>query len=173
MLGSAIGTLNVLRGNVGVAALPGETATITTINLGAPVTDAFSSNQVGLITGTGLTLTTWNQFSGTGLLMPTNTVTPATVTGGQLTTGGSGYYTTLNNEGGAIFPNSAGTITTLNLRSGVTDFTGSRTARTVTTPKIWPAATLSYDAAVLTFTNGLAAQGPLSLSTVPLQSLQN
>ena len=51
---------------------------------------------------------------------------------------------------------------------GVTGFTRNRTARTVTTPKIWPGAAIIYDKDVVTLTNALAPQAIVQIyATTP------
>ena len=135
-------------GGLGVAVdLPGETTTIRKIS----ISDVTSASRVFL--GTGVTVTTWEQYGGNNILQAAATVTTVTVVGGSLLTEGTAATTTMNAKGGTITSNSTGTITTLNMDSGTVDFTQSNQARTVTTVS-WTTSrgTLKADGAVLTVT---------------------
>ncbi|TXH59103.1 MAG: hypothetical protein E6Q97_00580 [Desulfurellales bacterium] len=149
--GSNIATLEVKKGNVGVAVQTGDTATVATILC------AFLSNAQGdvqLKIGSGVTLTTLTQSGGQcdlGCAATTVSVSPD----GVLTTSGTGAITTLNLNGTA-YPNSTGTITTINLYAGVLDFRRDRSGRTVTTLNILPREQQGptvYNTAAITFTN--------------------
>ena len=148
LLGSAITTLEIVRGNLGLAALDGETATVTTIKVG------YVNNQQGDVNftiGSGVTLTTLDQGGGIGVLRCAAT----TVTNGvnsQLRTEGSGAITTINAYG-TCEPNSTGTITNLNVY-GTVDFSKSKIARTVTNCTLYPGARL-IRGPWMTFTNGI------------------
>lgn len=129
--GANITTLTVKKGNVGLAVLPGETITVATIVCG------FLTNQgsdVNLTIGSGVSLTTLTQNGGTCEQRCAST-TSTCASGATLTTSGSGAIGTLNAYGN-VFPNSTGTVTTLNWRLGNLDFSRDKTARTVTTLNI-------------------------------------
>jgi hypothetical protein len=144
--GSNVTTLTVDKGNVGVAALDGDTATVATVQIGYVSTAASDSN---VTIGSGVTLTTLNQ--GAGICELKCAATTVTVgASGTLTTTGSGAITTVNVYGTAYL-NSTGTITTLNVY-GTADFSQLRTARTVTTTNLYPGATLKWPNGI-TFTN--------------------
>ena len=150
---SASTNVTIYKGRVGIAYLPGETSTFGTI---AAYYGSDVNNDVKLTIGSGVTLTTYLQTGGDNELICG--CTTATITGGALTTEGSGTITTLNADGGTITANSTGTITNLNVQpeSGrfvTVDFTGSAEARTVTNCALDPGGTLKYDPAVITFTN--------------------
>ena len=135
-------------GGVGIAVdVPGETTTIRKV----AISDESSTSRV--FTGTGVTITTWEQYGGDNILQAAATVTTVDVIGGALLTEGSAATTTMNAKGGTITSNSTGTITTLNMDSGVVDFLQSKQARTVTTVS-WTTSrgTLKADGAVLTAT---------------------
>ncbi len=151
--GSAIDELAVLGGNVGVAAIHGETATVTTCRVTGTSADVWI--------GAGVTLTTLRVNAGTVRLRCA--ATTVAVYGGTLYTEEAGAITTVNLEGGTIYPNSSGTVTTLNAEGGTADFTKSGLARTVTTLKQNPGSTLTYDPAVLTITTQAAPDDPISL----------
>jgi hypothetical protein len=132
ILGSAIGTLSVNGGSVGVAIAGDETSTVTTIRL----------LDGDLYVGEGTTLTTLYVSGGAALQGCSSTTTE--IHGGSIETIRSGTISTLNVYGGSATPNSSGTITTLNLYGGQCDFTQSGVARTVTTTNV-----LAYDPADL------------------------
>jgi len=123
LLGSAIGVLNVTGGQVGVAVRAGETATVTTARL--------QSDSSSLWLGEGVTLTTYQQQAGTGILRCG--ATTVLVYDGTLLTQEVAAITTLNQKGGAITANGTGTVGTWNLYAGVIDLQKSGAARTITT----------------------------------------
>ncbi len=151
--GSAIDELAILGGNVGVAAIHGETATVTTCRVTG------SSADVWL--GAGMTLTTLQVNAGTVRLRCA--ATTVTVYGGTVYTEEAGAITTMTVDGGTVYPNSSGTVTTLNMDGGSVDFTRSGLARTVSTLKQNPGSTLTYDPAVLTITTRSAPDDPIIL----------
>ena len=129
--GSALSTVEILRGHVGLAYLDGDTATVATLTVGnqGAAAGAFGGQTV-LYLGSGLTLTTLNLSGGTcnaECAMTTATVSP----NGILKTSGAGAITTCNLFGQGVF-NSTGTVGTLNCH-GLADFTQDRTARTIST----------------------------------------
>jgi hypothetical protein len=134
--GSAIATLRIVRGVVGVAPLDADTAIVTTLELGY-VGNQASDAQV--VVGLGVTLTTVNQ-SGGDLELRCAATTVTNGKGSILRTEGSGAFTTINVLGDAIL-NSSGTITTLNV-FGRCDLTHVRTPRTITTTIMNPGAYL-------------------------------
>lgn len=146
---SASTNVYIRKGVVGIANHAGETTTVGTINVSyvsAVNTDA------EVYIGDGVTLTTYTQKGGDNLL--SSAATTINVNGGTLQTEGSGAYTTVNNTSGTFISNSTGTITTLNVSgTGISDFTKSQEARTVTTAKLDPSGTFKYDPSVVTLTN--------------------
>jgi hypothetical protein len=146
IVGSAITTLRVESGSVGVAINAGETATITSVEAaGGTVT-----------TGSGATITNWRQSAGNHELGAA--ATAVTADGGTLTTTGSGAITALTNNGATVIPNSSGTITTLNQNKGRTDFTKSHAARTVTNTN-HAGGDLVLDPTIITLTNKITPVG--------------
>lgn len=144
--GSNVTTLTIRKGNVGIAALPGDTATVATLNVSYTSTIA---SDCTVTVGSGTTLTTLNQTGGTVYLgCAATTLTNAAST--TLYTSGTGAYTTVNAYGTAYL-NSTGTITTLNVY-GTVDLTQNKAARTITTTNLYPGSTLIYNSAI-TFTN--------------------
>jgi hypothetical protein len=142
LLGSGITTLEVRKGRVGVAVLPGETSTATTVLCSFLTTLA---SDVNLTLGSGLTLTTLTQSGGTCTQLCASTTT-TNASGTTLTTDGTGAITTLNVYG-TTYPNSTGTVTTLNL-FGTVNETRDRSARTISTTNAKPGSTLYRLAAV-------------------------
>jgi hypothetical protein len=152
---SAITTLNVTDGQVGVAAQAFETSTITTIR-------AVGKN-ASVWTGAGCTLTTFSQIEGDSIL--NCAATTVNVYGGTVRTRGVGAIGTLMVERGTVYPESSGTITTLNAHGGTVDFLGSGAARTLTNLNQNPGSTVKYDPASLTITNRNAPDAPIVINS--------
>jgi len=148
-------TVNLYRGSVGLAALPGEAATIATLRIG------YDENQAGdvqVTVGVGVTLTTLVKNGGELLLLCA--FTTATQKAGDTTfTGTSLNGTTLNvNDSGRWFHNATGTITTLNLsgdESVIFDASRDQRSKTITTANRYGRAQLLDPFKVLAFTNGI------------------
>ncbi len=155
IVGSAIASIRVDSGSVGVAPYAGQTATVVTGWLVAG----------SLTYGSGVTATTWLQSGGTGELGCAGTT--VSVDAGTLKTVGSGAITTMNNNGGTVYSESSGTITTLNQVKGTTDFSGSRTARTVTSIA-FTGGTFILDSTIITLTNKPIPTGRLKITGTPL-----
>lgn len=140
-------------GGVGIAIdTPGETSTIRKIS----VSDTGSTTRV--FVGPGTTVTTWEQQGGDNILsQEVAGLTTVTVNGGVLVIEGdaSGTITTMNANGGTVYPNCMGTIGTLVLNGGTVDMLGSRRARTITT--FTPTrGTYRADGNIVTITNKIA-----------------
>lgn len=147
--GSNVTTLTIDKGNVGIAVLDGDTATIATIKTGYVSTQA---SDVALTLGSGLTLTTLDQGGGT-CVMNCAATTATNGYNSTLTTDGTGAITTLHVYG-TCYANSTGTITTANVYSGATlDLTKSKAARTVTTINAYPGSTVIYGSWITVTTN--------------------
>ena len=161
--GSALTTLTVQRGSVGLAAFAGETSTVATVNCDW-ISNQTSDSYVYL--GSGVTVTTVNATG--GAVVVNSAATTILTTGGIVTTQGTGAVTTITNAGGTVYPNSSGTITTLNANGGTCDFSRSLVARTVTnmatTGNGSSGATINYDPNVVTVTNKLSPSGPVSIT---------
>lgn len=147
--GSNVTTLTIDKGNVGVAALDADTATVATINIGYVTTQA---SDAAVTVGSGVTLTTLNQGGGTCELKCAATTVNVASGSTSLTTTGSGAITTVNVYGGSIYLNSTGTITTLNIYGGTVYLNQNRASRTITTTNFYGAGTL-YTGSWITHTN--------------------
>lgn len=121
--GSAITTLNVTKGKVGLAVRDAETSAATTARCNGENAD--------LWLGAGVTLTTAECLK--GVLRLRCAATTLNIYGGTVYSEEIGTITTVNMYGGIFYPNSTGTITTINLLGGTLDFRKSGAARTVTT----------------------------------------
>lgn len=121
--GTAIATLNILSGDVGLASLPGELSTATTVRV--------LGDSTTLWIGNGVTLTTLNQYAGEVRLRCG--ATTVLVFKGKHYTEENGAITTATLRGGEFFANSTGTITTFNLYGGTLDLQKSGATRTITT----------------------------------------
>ena len=145
LIGSAIANLVVSGGSVGVAAVAGSTAAVTTGHV----------NGGTVVFGAGTTLTTL-RVNG-GLARVQCALTTVNQHGGTVMTEEIGAITTYNAYGGTAILNSVGTITTLNIFAGASVvMTGNSRARTVTTTVFNPgssASSLSLDPSVVTQTN--------------------
>jgi hypothetical protein len=119
--GSAIATLSVLGGGVGVGVDPSVTSTITTVrNLGGNVW-----------IGQGVTLTTLYQTTGDAVL--DCAVTTVTMFGGTIEKRYAGTLATANLYNGTLYYSGSGGLTTLNAYGGVLDCRRSGIARTIGT----------------------------------------
>lgn len=125
--GSALTTLTVVKGRVGLAYFDGDTATIATVTVGS-LANLLADAHVTL--GSGLSLTTLDQTAGQCVLRCAAT-TVDVADGARLLTDGSGAITTMNARG-TVDHRSTGTITTLNCW-GFVDCTVGRPTQTITT----------------------------------------
>jgi len=148
--------LFILGGNVGVATDSAtDTATLRKISLTGG----------SVVTGYGLTLTTFEQFAGAAsTLRLAATLTTLTIESGSLTHEGTAAVTTANVRGGTLLSNSTGIIATLNMTGGTTDLSKSAQARTVTNATLDPGAQISYDPAVVTLTNKVTSSRRVTLA---------
>lgn len=154
LIGSAMTTLNVMSGSVGVAQRFGETSTVATVR-------CVGSN-ASVWCGAGTSLTTFYQDAGNSVIRCA--ATTVTCHGGTITTQESGAITTLDMDAGTVKPQSTGTITTVTCDGGELDFTGSSAARTVTNLRLNPPGTLKYGPAYVTITNWTAPSDPITLT---------
>lgn len=123
--GSAMTTLSIDRGNVGVAVLDADTATAATIEIGYVSTLASDAN---VMIGSGTTLTALMQRGGV-CVMKCAATTATVRAGATLTTYGTGAITTLF-AAGTCTMYATGTIGTVQQSAGTTRLYG--TATTVT-----------------------------------------
>lgn len=158
LIGSALTTVVVMGGSVGLAIRAGETATAATVR----VTGSGASCWIGA----GVTLTTAVIHSGE--LMLSAHATTLTVHGGRATSADEAAITTANVWGGVFVGNSSGTVTTLAHRGGVVDMSQSSVGRTITTytptPAPDPGLLLLYDSTVVTITTWTQPTIPTSIT---------
>lgn len=121
--GAAIATLDVMAGTVGLASLPGETSTVTTIRV--------MSSDANVWIGSGVTLTTLHQYAGSVQLRCS--ATTVLKYGGDLELKEACAVTTLTNRSGLVAYASTGNITTFNLYGGMLNEIMSGIARTIST----------------------------------------
>ena len=143
LLGSAIATLSVNAGSVGVAIAGDATSTIATARV-------LSGD---LLLGKGVTLTTLYQRGGSVDQHCASTLSE--LQGGTLETAGSGAISTVSIFGGTFISNSSGTVTTLNAYGGSVDFNQSSVSRAVVSLNIIAndPVTLMVDEEYMTITN--------------------
>lgn len=130
--GNGSSTLDISKGDAGVAFYDSTTATFLTINssyLTQPQGD------VNLICGKGATLTTINKNGGTLTLRASATTVSQQSAGGTLNITDAAAITTLNAFGGIVNFETSGTVATINLY-GQTKFdcSGDTRAHTITNP---------------------------------------
>ena len=149
---SASTNIEVRKGTVGIATGNGETATVGGVVVNFVANSAGDAN---VFIGEGVTLTNLTQKAGKCSL-GSAVGTLCLVEGGKFTTYAVGTIATLSVSGGTATLNSTGTITALNIEGrGIVDFTTGSAARTVTTCKLDPDGTLSYDPSIVTMTNNV------------------
>lgn len=157
---NAATTLEVRKGKVSVANETGETST------GNAITISYISsitNDAEVYIGSGVTLTTLTKKGGYCLLRCAATTVDNYA--GNLLTEGSGAIATLNAKDGLVISNSTGTITNcIASEKGRVDFTKSAQPRTVTTCKVDDEAAVIFDPAVITFTNKIISNKPVTLT---------
>lgn len=120
--GSNLTVGDITGGQIGIASNGGETATVATLRV---------LGSADLWLGSGLSLTTLDQYSGSVVIRCGSTTTR--VYGGKITSEEAGAVTTLHMFGGEYVYKSTGTIGTCNMRGGTLDCTQSGAARTITT----------------------------------------
>lgn len=126
---NASNVMTVHRGDVGIAILPGETATLPTLNVGY-LDNVDGDSQVMI--GAGATITTINQNGGVITSFATATITTVKTLAGTFF-GYGGTITTLTIDGGKYVHMGTGTITTLTINTdGEFDADQSDGAFTVT-----------------------------------------
>ena len=158
LLNNAASNVYARSGNIGIAVEAGEVSVINDLEVSH--VDGHSQEPT-VVVGTGVTMGDLAQHGGDVTLLCAAVAITKHL--GTLRTEGSGTITSLAQYDGAAVLNNVGAIAALDLHGGTVDLTENREARTITTPKIWPGAEISYDPAVITFTNPLAAQVPVKL----------
>lgn len=129
--GDGSSTLDISKGDVGVAFYRGTTATFATIRT-TYVSSAKSD--VKLVCGIGATLTTITKNGGTLTVNSAVTTLTQEVDGGT-TTVTAGAITTLNVQGGTLIYNSTGTLGTLSVSgSSIVTFDQDSQPKTITNP---------------------------------------
>lgn len=157
--------LNPTSGTIGVAVDAGSVSTISVANVGflnAQTTD------VNLTFGEGCTLGAINQSGGT--VFAASSITSITMESGLLNaTGPSINIGTIEAEGGSIYYQSNGTITTTTLGTGATlDLRRDLRARTMTNLTIRSGASFLDSFKTVTFTNPVLVECSLAECTIDL-----
>mgnify|MGYP003631744927 CR=1 FL=1 len=151
--GTALATLTVIDGSVGVAFVPGELSTVSRVQTTGPGAD--------VVLGAGCTLTTISAQK--GKLEMHSAATTVKVRGAVVRTIGTGAITTVSILGGSFYGNASGTITTLNCEGGTASMMESANARTITNLKVDPGGSIKYDPDIITITNHTAPTSPVSV----------
>lgn len=142
--------LNIVKGSVGVAVLPSETATIATLSIGYL---SNPDNDSIVVLGSGVTLTTVN-LSG-GRLTVNSATTLITQTGGQLSVL-SGAHAAINMDGGSCFYASAGTLSAVKVGNGATfDLSRDMRSKTISACEIYAGGRIHDPFKVATWSAGV------------------
>jgi hypothetical protein len=162
LIGTAMTTLSIYSGSVGLAPFAGQLSTATTVQL-------TGQNSGGARVGLSSGCTVTNMLASGGTVNVACALTLLKASNGTVTTTGTVAITTITNNGATIYPNNApaagAAVGTLNQNSGTTNFQTSNQARTVTTPLFY-GGTLKWDPNVVTMTTPPAptSTGPQSWS---------
>lgn len=154
--GSAIGRINMQNGVVAVAVNPGETATVAEVEM---------TSAGRLMLGSGVTWTNASLYGGSVSAVAATTNTVVNLYGGTFSGSESAKLKELNTHGGNAFIGGGGNIKNITMRGGSVDATVSGQNRTVTNLRVYQG-TFSYDPNVLTVTNFLHADTPVSFSVM-------
>lgn len=128
-----------LRGHVGIADEPDDTATVGVVT---------ANGRVDM--GPGVTWTTATANRAGDILVQSAGTTLEALGGAVRTLAAGAITTVLVDAGGLALLESSGTVTTLNLFNGLADLAGSQTARTLSTVNQRDGGTLRYDPSVVT-----------------------
>lgn len=124
--GSALSVVNIMGGSVGLAALPGETSTATTVRVMGGAREP-----ADLWLGNGLTLTNLHQYAGEARVR--GSVTTVILYDGKMTLEENAAMTTMTQHAGEFVYQSSGNITTYHLYGGTLDEQKSGATRTIST----------------------------------------
>lgn len=146
----ASNVINITKGSLGVAYLPGETSAVATIRIG------YISNQANdamVILGPGVTLTSLEQSG--GVLTVQSATTSILQAGGTLNVL-AGAHAAILQDGGACFYSSTGTLTLAKVGNASTlDLSRDMRGKTITNCEVYASGAVSDPFRVATFTNGL------------------
>lgn len=146
----ASNVVNITKGSLGVAYLPGESATIATLRVGYLGNQA---NDATVTLGEGVTNTNVEQSG--GVLVVYSASTSIQQTGGTLYVQG-GAHASILMDGGTCFYSSSGTLTTAKAGNAATlDFSRDMRAKTVTNCEVYASGSIRDPFGVVTFTNGI------------------
>ena len=150
---TALGTVVVMGGRVGLGSLHGTAATVTNLRVTGGTVEV----------GAGSTLTNIYSFGGT--IITRTSVTTCNVNGGSVTAREKAAITTLVLDDGSVEFNSEATWATVNVNGGSLS-TGAGSAKTITNLTLEPGGDLIYYPSNLTLTNNLPkATSPIRITT--------
>jgi len=151
--GSAMGTVVVMAGSVGLGSLHGTSATVTTLRV--------TGGSVEI--GSGSTVT--NIYSFGGSVTTRTNITDCNVNGGTVTAREQAAITTLDLEDGTVNFNSEATWATVNVNGGRLSI-GAGSNKTITNLTLEPGGELIYYPSNLTLSNDLPkATQPIRITT--------
>ena len=148
---------NIERGSLGIAFLPGETATVATVSIGYRDSQATDAD---VVLGDGCTLTTVKQNGGT--LSFGSSVTTLTQRGGTATARNAANVSTLDSKGGRLNHQSSGTVggsaVTLG-KDSVLDLSGDPRAKGLGNPTMYAGSSLLDPAKTASGTPAITLSG--------------
>ena len=151
--GTAMGTVVVMGGAVGLGSIHGTAATVTTLRV--------TGGSVEI--GSGSTVT--NIYSFGGAITTGTNITDCNVNGGSVTTKEQAAITTLDIESGTVNFQSEATWATVNINGGTLSV-GAGSAKTITTLTLEPGGDFIYYPSNLTLTNNIPkASQPIRITT--------
>lgn len=141
LLGDNIGVLSVEDGNVGLAAIPAEIATVAFLFLGG-------SSDVHVGVGTAAIT---DVIVKDGVLLLEADTTEFVMDGGLVTMEGSSAHSDITVNGGEMVYNSSGAISALNVNGGHIDFHQNGVTKSITSVKMQPPGAFTYHVETLDF----------------------
>lgn len=142
--------VRIAPGGIGVCSeVPGETSTLGTIS----IIDSTSTSKV--VTGLGITLTTWNQNGGNNVLQSNQALSTINVNGGALRIEGAASGFDLFAYGGNTSLNSTGSLSSIDIIGGNVSGLGSSVSRTWSLVQIYggTGGSVALDVKVITITS--------------------
>lgn len=143
LMNDVASTVTVLGGSVDIAAAPGETAVLATVNVGPSGTVAL---------GSGVTVVTVNASGALSIVCGATTLN---VESGRVELSGSAAITTLEIRDGTVNHQTTGTITTANVGPGVLNMGNDVRARTITNCTLRSGGVIDDPFSAAVFTNGV------------------
>lgn len=146
---NASNSATILRGAIGLAILPGETCTLSALNVG----EVEGSGDSLVTIGSGSTIGTVNQVA--GAVTSKSSVTTLNLRGGLFAPLHTASITTCSIRAGELQHFSSGTITTLEIAGGTANFAKASIPRAVTNCTLYTGGAIRDPGKRVTWTNGI------------------